>query len=254
VKKLVCLTVLVFLSQTSPPLLANQDDCTKVANIERPMLLPDRKTCTVTDPSGCNGWKALGVLQPADLKFPGTAYLFMATKEKSSCFYLHRDNPKEKLNGVLCYNTENCHICAYDAKGLPTEIAELETGYGVKDNCARCHTPGPLLPKEKIWKMGRPHMGKLNKLCSSSGGPVWVNAPSSWLQRDSARRIEAPKKCASCHSHFMKGGEFCAQAATSFGDGGAMKKYYFDLTEPDEVAACKKFRADMECDDEFPCE
>jgi hypothetical protein len=103
-----------------------------------------------------------------------------------------------------------------------------------------------------MWRDVKHVTQKLNALCTSLGGPEWVNAPTTWTQRDPKRIVAAPNlKCVHCHTHFVKNPGFCQIAKVALDYGGSMHAYRFDKKVPEEVNACKKFGTDMGCN--FDC-
>lgn len=222
-------------------------DCATTAGIAKPTYLPNIDFCHAGNYQGCNGWEPIGgdmetVIPPT----PGR--LFQWIYGKTTCFLFVRNR---KLNGGLCFDTTNCNVCAYNGYGQ--YFTQLEEGPQVTDNCANCHTAGPILPLTGIWLAARELTKKINETCTNAGGPRWINAPTGWLQQDISRRVAAPNSCKSCHTNFVRGGNSCGiyYSALHYANG-SMKKYFFDLNSAEEKAECQEFNKQMGCG--FQCQ
>lgn len=216
-------------------------DCATTAGIARPERVPDVKLCRPGQADHCYGWEPIEF--EVDTTLSGKSRLFQWISGNTTCFVLIRG---ETLNGTLCFDRNNCNICAYD--GRKTFYSELEEGPKVNDNCANCHGSGPMLPTAGIWLAARDHTKKINETCTSLGGPVWVNAPPSWPQRGKYPVVKSPKTCASCHNNFIAAPGFCGVITYALeNENGSMKKYAFDTNSPEEAAECKQFAKDMNC-------
>lgn len=232
------------------------------AGIVLPTTLPDQTMCTAAATAAgtqtlCRGWETVGRLYrgAGDLaSLPGGAassgQFYKWVSGTTTCLYLYRVRPDngQTLNGVHCYNTTTCDVCAFDFKGArPTLWRLLQTpaAPGFED-CSECHAAGPVTPKKPFWDGVKAETEAINLECAKRGGPRWIAAPLSWTQEAAGRHVTAPAKCSACHSEgFVNGARlFCdAIVRQTFGPGGAMRGKTFK-----DKAACEKFTSDMGCD------
>lgn len=89
----------------------------------------------------------------------------------TTCLYLYRVRPDngQTLNGVHCYNTTTCDVCAFDFKGArPTLWRLLQTpaAPGFED-CSECHAAGPVTPKKPFWDGVKPETEAINLECAT---------------------------------------------------------------------------------------
>lgn len=225
------------------------------AGIVLPNVLPDVKNCTAAamPPSGCNGWQTVGREYTGDPELQsvsdGTAQLYKFESGTTLCLYLYRTDPStgDTLNGVHCYNTTNCDVCAFDYVGKNPTWPKLDpvSDPSVKDNCSKCHAAGPITPKKAFKDGVAPTTEDLNTLCAERGGPRWINAPATYVQQDPTRNVPAPAPCDGCHTGgFVKGAvDFCNTVRAAFGPNGAMAGNPFT-----DGAVCRAFAAAMGCD------
>ncbi len=256
------------------------------AGITLPTQLPNQTNCGPNNQNACNGWDRLGVFPETVVSsranVPAPARLYEWNSGPTKCFYVYRvptmgANPT--LNGVHCYNTTTCDVCAFDLKTLnrePTWDDLLPASSGMIQDCSTCHAPGPIAPTDPFWEVIQTRSRTLMQTCVGRGGPRWIAAPKSWLKQDVARKFNAPGGCAggNCHNTgFVRGtNDFCSQVAQqtftldkpgTCADGmcddlttactdssmcprvlGAMKANGYVLTDP---KVCKKFAEDLGC-------
>ena len=230
------------------------------AGIKAPEALPDVGTCTPdnTD-AGCNGWAPVGpYLDTSDelrsLDKMGAQLFTIAPNDTTLCLYLYRGDTAVSagsLNGVHCYDTNNCDVCWWDGRtdpGVKPTVANL--GHSSDDDCSDCHRNGPLLPKNALWTALSDSTAELHAICAGKGGANWQDAPAKWPLRapDVALVVEAPAGCAAggCHDNgIAKGGNYCESVDHAFSaNGGSMRTNGKRFRTK---ADCESFRSDMGC-------
>lgn len=235
--------------------------------IAEPTTLPDQTTCTAAATAAgtqtlCRGWETVGPLfqGAADLASvpPGAAQLYEWRSGDTTCFYLYRFKPGAPrvttLNGVHCYNTKSCDVCAWDYKGrrptlwrqlVPPPDPPLPPPAPKFEDCSDCHASGPVTPRKPFHTGVSPATEPINAVCADKGGPNWVNAPGTWAQPANARKVTAVGKCTDCHATFVTAKLFCkAIMLPTFTPGGAMKSSDFK-----DRATCEAFAKAMGCGD-----
>jgi hypothetical protein len=215
-----------------------RDKCAS-AGIALPIRIPNFNSC-IRDNSFCNGWIKVGrALPPGTQNFAVSAdlnaQLFKLSSGTTTCLYLHRysNNPAaDTLNGVHCYNTTNCSVCALDIikKGAPTSMDDLvdPSQFKVANNgdCSACHASGPLAVKKSFFDQTSGDLQALNTLCASKGGPNWIQTTNyyQFSRPTTARKVKAYAGCDGCHTGgFVKtNSEFCGMAKAACSDKGSM--------------------------------
>lgn len=232
--------------------------CAETANLQVPERLPDFSGCDEKVKTTCYGWEAMGPAIEKDIVSPpGPARLFQWISGDTTCFALIRGkDPNRALSGTHCYNVKTCEVCAYDGTVAGgTKLNQLTPAAAITDDCSRCHGLGPILPGRTIWEQARHATKSLNQLCASLGGPIWLQAPKNWYQRDPKRIVPAPtvSGCINCHQNFIKNEKMCGIYRHSiFEPTGSMYPNRFDLTDPQQRAECADLAKALECS--FPCD
>jgi hypothetical protein len=197
----------------------------------------------------------------------GTAKLFTKQIGNVKCFYLRREavtatgDPMGTANGVLCFDTTDCSVCAWDKKtkaGDPDPKGTLfstmlsTSSYGAAggiDNCSACHVSGITMTMDKMYQQAD-ELALMNT-CVTAGGPKWVGAPPGWATQGPANKIppaSVPASCgqSGCHTAgFLKPqpdvGQrtWCGFAGQAFKQGGSMSDYSED--------ECKSFMDALGC-------
>lgn len=261
--------------------------CKDDGKIDLPMALPRPFTCTDKNNAGCKvknaagteiEWKPIGrfeatadannALVPA-VQSSGSAQFFAWTSGKTTCWYFYRRfDTGRTANGVLCFNTDTCSVCALDVgyTGAP-KWDKLKTanqfGTAVAEQCWKCHAAGSIAPLENFYKSVKGTTLAINQTCAAQGGPNWIKPPAAWTdqkavwdnQNKKDRHKDPPKDggCAggNCHANgFVQGKPkgapwFCAAAVKpAFKSGGAMEGNW-----PGK-AVCHDFAQAMGCTDE----
>lgn len=219
------------------------------------------------DPKACGEWKPVGpVLKPPDgiADVGDSAQLYLWNDGNGTlCMYLIRNwtQGPNTANGVLCFDTKTCEVCAWDKSGRtpPADFTGLEAPPKIQ-RCSICHTAGPILPKEEMKDAvlkdpdGKA-LASLMRTCADKGGPKWLDTDETWAKPDPTKIVKGPKSCiqAGCHTGFIPGrppnadmgdnpGDFCFIIASAFDKGGSMEGRF------DNKADCEQFLKDMGCD------
>ena len=198
--------------------------------IAEPKELPDQAVCDAAGAgkAECNGWTPVGRLYTGDDDLASTSdgtaqlYVWKSAAAKTTCFYLYRvqalDPPATRpktLNGVHCYNTDSCEVCAWDLQvrkpapgtvvGPAPKFAQLKfASSNAIEDCSECHSSGPVTPMKRFYDDVKGETSTLNRACAKAGGPKWVKAPASWQQQDATRKVASQPGCDSCHDNFVK--------------------------------------------------
>lgn len=205
----------------------------------------------------------------------GTAQLFTQQVDADvTCYYLRREKlkpdgmPLGTTNGVLCFDSTDCSVCAWDKNtklaGNPpdpdpkgTLISDMRkpNSYGEENgmrDCSSCHVSGLTVPMDAMYdQLDATNLLDLMNQCVSKGGPKWKGAPASWAVQDPNSIVpssEVPESCSefgACHDAFLKPKasqtNWCDFAGQAFKRGGSMAE---DYTKEE----CTTFMSKLGCD------